>query len=147
VKLYASMRLSTASLPLLVSLSAGASPDFVCVGSSPSGIFHFATVADSDHLPLFRPFAFPSLAIGNVEVDLSNASATVNGAWLVVRDTVENRRVFAMRKTRANPDFRPEIEHPFCDKRDWKESCWSAIITFPTTNGRATIKRAVCGIG
>jgi hypothetical protein len=136
-----------AALPLFVSLGASASPEFVCVGSSRSAIFYFATVADSDHAPLFKPLAMPSLTIGNVEIDLTNASATTSGAWLVVRDDAKNREVFSMRKTRTKPDFAPAIKHPFCDRQSWQELCWSAIITFPTKNGRTTINRAVCGVG
>jgi hypothetical protein len=144
---FAILRVSLMLVGFLQPLSAGASADFVCVGSGPGGLFVLTTAAGSDHLPLFRPLASPSLTIGDAEIDLSNASATPVGAWLVVRENATKRQIFAMRKTRLVPDFGPEIKHPFCNKQNWRESCWAAVITFATKDGRATIKRAVCGVG
>jgi hypothetical protein len=144
---YATLRVSLILAWLLLPLSAGASADFVCVGSGPGGLFILTTAADSDHLPLFRPLASPSLTIGDVEIDMSNASASTVGAWLVVRENTTKRQIFAMRKTPSVPEFGLEIKHPFCDKQNWQESCWAAVITFATKGGRTAIRRAVCGVG
>lgn len=132
----------------LATPAAFATADFVCVADSPYGTVTFGDAASSlDHAPLEPAYAMPSLQVGATEIDLSQTEMRRNGAWFLFRDRKTKRSIFSMRKVSGAPAIPASAAHPFCDAKNWHESCWAARLVIEQAGRSFTIERALCGVG
>ena len=133
---------------VLAAPAASATGDFVCVADSPYGAVVFADAADSsDNAPLDARFASPSLSVGRSNLELSQTKLQREGAWYVFRDIKTGQPVFSMRQVPGDPIIPTTDQHPFCDQKNWRESCWAATLVFELSGQKVTVERALCGVG
>ena len=134
---------------LLLSASrASATADFVCVADTAHGAVVFGDAADSiDGEPLEPTVGSPFLSVGQSAVDLSHTNLRRERGGFTFRDLQTKQPIFSMHRVSGEPAFPISAQHPFCDHKNWRESCWSAKLIFRFQDRTVIVERALCGVG
>jgi hypothetical protein len=143
------LRSSALTIALLLGASqACATGDFVCVADTAHGPVVFGDAADSsDGEPLEPPVGTPFLRVGESAVDVSRTNLRRERGGFSLRDLEIKQTIFSMHRVSGAPDIPTAARHPFCDVENWRESCWSAKLTFRFQGRTVTVERALCGVG